>query len=110
MPNKNRKHVQKLTLRLLRQLTQRIQKKWSNHDQEHQDWDFRDAAKEFHLGTGCLLTTATRHFQRMEDELEWLTILGREPSIKDRAVMGYYPARLPDAKFPRKDYCIEIAE
>lgn len=110
MSNKNKKHMKKLALRLLRQLNHGINQKWLSQNKEHQDWDFRDAAKEFHFNTGCLLSSAIRYFQRMEDQLEWFSILGREPSIKDRALMGYYPAKLPDAKLPRKDYCIKFAD
>lgn len=110
MSKKNRKHIKKLALRLLRQLNHKIKNKWLSQNQEQQDWDFRDAAKEFHFKTGCLLNSAIRYFQSMEDDLEWFSILGREPSIKDRVFMGYYPARLPDAKLPRKAYCIKFAD
>jgi len=81
---------------ILKLLSCRLERKWLSNFEDHDGWDYRNAASWFHEATGCSLDSAKRYFHRIEDLAEWRAILGREATIKDRLYfIGTYRVRLP---------------
>lgn len=81
---------------ILKQLSLKLERKWQSSTTDHDGWDYRNAASQFHEVTGCPLDSANRYFAMVEDLAEWKSILGREATIKDRVYcIGSYRVRLP---------------
>lgn len=81
---------------LLRNLIRYLERKYFDPLYHDTRWGCEDAAIHFHEQTGCDLKSAQRYFWLIEDNAEWRSILKREPTVRDRFMMGFYiPIYLP---------------